>query len=191
MRSTDDLPLADDVFETGKTRRNLLITFFGAFTLIVGCGLLPLPWHAMKSAADVFTGFALGLTLIGVGGLAAVGAFQSYRISVVAVFPEGLLFRNWRATSTFVPWDRVVEVHIERWGLDTGGLFAQTARSVYVVAETEDGSRSRIKLSTDDKDEMAQRLASELARRGSLEHRGVIRPSCEVWSRPAAGSGEP
>lgn len=187
MRSADDLPLADETFETGRTRRNLLIAFFGTFTFIVGCGLLPRPWEAMKSAADVFTGFALGLTLIAVGGIAALGGFRSYRISVVALFPEGLLFRNWRAGRTFVPWDRVVEVYIDRWGLSVTGVLAQTARSVHLTVEMANGSVSKMKLSTEDKDERAVRLALEIARRASLEHRGIIRPSCEVWNRPAGG----
>ncbi len=188
MRSVDELPLATEVFETGKTRRNLYLVVLGAFAFVVGCRMLPRSWDTMRSVVGVFIGLAPGLVLVA-GGIAAVGALQSYRISVVALFPEGLLFRNWRSRTIFVLWDEIVEVYIDRWGLGVTDVLSQTARSVYILVKTEGSAARRVRLSTEDSDEKAVRLASELATWASLRHRGIIRPCCEVWDRPT-GSGE-
>jgi hypothetical protein len=185
MRSVDDLPLAKEVFETGKTRRNLWVVCCGGFLLLLGCASLLSPPGPHTTSANAVAGVAVGVALIAGGAALAVAALRSYRLSLVALFPEGFLFRNWRGRAVFIPWGKVVEVCIDRWGTGITDTLSQTARSVYVTAVAEDGSRSRIRLSTDDRDERAIRLASELARQASLQHRGLVRPSCEVWDRPA------
>jgi len=191
MRSTDNLAIADEVFRTGRTGTNLVAVFVGAFLVAIGVGTRGQLLNPLNMLGDV------------AGAAMAAVALLCRRNSLVALFPEGLVFRNWRGEEVFFPWETVNEVFAE-WR-ETGSRNSYTRWLVYVVNKTDAGGVEKIKLAAADSKEQATQLASALARAASLTHRDappatklrkilnkIASTPREVWERaPANEEGQP
>jgi hypothetical protein len=171
MRSTEDLAIADEVFQTGRTGTNLVIAFCGTVLVVVAVGTRG--QFMLLNPVNVV--FALG------GAAMVTLSLLARRNSLVALFPEGLVFRSWRAKEVFLPWETISEVFIEY--PDRLNRNASWLCRLYLVSKTHDGGAQRIKLAADDSDDRAIRMATALAQRASLTHRGRTRARREVWDR--------
>jgi hypothetical protein len=180
MRSIEDLAIADVVFQTGRTGTNLVIAFCGAFAVVVSV--------RTRGQLMLLNPFNMVCAL---GGAAVVTlSLLARRNSLVALFPEGLVFRNWRAQEVFLPWETISEVFIEH--PDRLSRNASWLCRLYLVTKTPDGETQKIRLAADDSDDRVVRMASALAQRASLTHRGGTRARREVWDRtPADAKGQP
>ena len=195
MRSTEDLAIADEVFRTGKTGMNLVIASFGTLLVAVGVGS---NLNGSLNLSNMLCGMLLALP----GAAIAAAALFSRRNSVVALFPEGLVFRNWRAEEVFIPWEAMCEVFAEL--RDTAGK-GNARWLVCVVSRTDAGEVRQTKLAAPDEKDQAMQLASALARAASLTHRDappatmlkkilnrIASTPREVWDRtPGGEAGQP